>query len=762
MAAVSAQCNSSTSMLWYHFVAVDITNTFRTSFATHLSGVSDRRVFASTLAILMRQWRRERWDETFLTTTTTTTNHRSGVGEQRGRRRGGDDHTEAKRQQAQERSLAMYYESIRVQRLMDEVLLFPLLEESEGEDKTLSRTLRRRCSLIKVVDAVWSASAATAVEFLLPVAEWQAPQYYRRVKRPVSVASLYCSVWDAEVEDYTGLKELLVLMRSNCELYNGLGSPLVVACQELVKIGNRAARDAQTQEEQREAQEGGLVIPQSLLLDTPNTTAVGGGSGSGGGGLGIGGTLVMADELTKMFPPRLEAAESSVEKQASTTTNTKTTTKTTSNPSVGASLNLRGIGNSNNSNSAGGSSRPVLRLVPQQNRQEKSESGSVGSVSVGSVDNANRPRLRLRLAVNSATEATETKPAATATTTTTTTTTTTATTTTRVSPNEEVPVKRGRGRPKKVEEPTKEKKHSLKAETNGDDDVIHWVRCDRCREWRELPEKLTPTPDYWECSFAQAECKPLNEKQKRQEEKSKEKSVGQTRGRKKKSSQEEITATTDMKSRRGRGSSSNSSKTTTKREKQLRADGVIDDDEGEQTLLQSYVSKVEAQKKKKKTLREPPLKRRRAARSSSSSSSASSSSSSQDSSESDSSSSSSSGSSSSSSSSEAPTPQKPVKRGRGRPPLKATAKATKTVKTTRKKSTKKRHRDANSDTSEDEGSSDDGGRGRLGRSSTGPVLTAEMLDELEAEMDEVEAIPVLSDNPKEILSRLQSIEKKLR
>ncbi|KEG05627.1 hypothetical protein DQ04_19871000, partial [Trypanosoma grayi] len=96
------------------------------------------------------------------------------------------------------------------------------------------------------------------------------------VKQPVCVASLYCGVWDAAVENYTELKALLTLMRSNCEAYNGVGSRLAAECRELVRVGYRAARDAQTDEERDEAEEGGLVIPPALLLDL----------GAGGGGIG--------------------------------------------------------------------------------------------------------------------------------------------------------------------------------------------------------------------------------------------------------------------------------------------------------------------------------------------------------------------------------------------------------------------------------------------------------------------------------------------
>ncbi|RNE99133.1 hypothetical protein TraAM80_08360 [Trypanosoma rangeli] len=302
MAARSLQSRPGPSTLWGQFMAADVTHTFHMLFAEKLSTVSDRREFSTRLTALMRQWRAEHWRDIFIGAAA----KRGGGsdGDRCGGMRRADDREEdsaAAAARRWERGVAMYYESIRVQRLMDEVLFFQVSEADELElDKLSRRESRRRRGLVRAVDEVWCAGKAAA-DFLLPVTEREAPLYYRRVRRPVCVASIYCSVWEGEVEDYAGLKVLLTLMRSNCELYNGGGSPLVAACQELVSVGFRAAREAQADEEEEAAAANGCSIGvaeggDSCTRFPPRTEA----------------------ELAWMFPPRREADQLPVDSGCST------------------------------------------------------------------------------------------------------------------------------------------------------------------------------------------------------------------------------------------------------------------------------------------------------------------------------------------------------------------------------------------------------------------------------------------------------------
>ncbi|KEG05628.1 hypothetical protein DQ04_19871010, partial [Trypanosoma grayi] len=117
-AAASPAPAAAASALWRRFVGVDVTNTFRALFAAQLSAVTDCREFVTQLATLMQQWRAERWNDIFIGAAATN-------GERRGRRRGSDndDAAEAAATVQRQRGVAMYYESIRVQRLMEEELL---------------------------------------------------------------------------------------------------------------------------------------------------------------------------------------------------------------------------------------------------------------------------------------------------------------------------------------------------------------------------------------------------------------------------------------------------------------------------------------------------------------------------------------------------------------------------------------------------------------------------------------------------------------
>ncbi|EKF28570.1 hypothetical protein MOQ_007678 [Trypanosoma cruzi marinkellei] len=692
MAGGSVQAGLGPSTLWGHFVAVDITRTFCSLYAEKLSAVWDRREFSTRLAALMRQWRAEHWEDIFISAATRRGVNSDGV--RRGRRRTDGDTADtagnAVELQRCQRGVAMYYESIRVQRLMDEVLFIHDLEEERDElesDKIKKRVLRRRRGLIRTVDEVWRAGKKDAADFLLPVTEREAPLYYRRVRQPVCIASIYCSVWDAEVDDYAGLKALFTVMRSNCELYNGAGSPLVAACQGLVRVGFRAAREAQTDEEQEEVQNGGLVIPNSLLLETANGSAIGGGVG-GDGRKPF--PPLTKEELAWMFPPRYEALQSPVD---------------------GGRFNTAEVAGGRNENNAD-EPRRVLRLIRRSDTHGPDASGEGTAARTTTVR-----RLTLRRKMDAAPvvdAAAASSP----------------------SSNKEEGETKDDKKPKS-RGGRKKKKPQAEKEAVGDDDdeqeVTYWIRCDLCDKWRIVPEKIEPLPEYWDCSFIGMKCGPL--KRPREGEQSPKKEQKTQPGRKKKRDEEE--ALKEIRGKRGG-----------KKKPQAEELALNDDSKevGASTLPRARVSG----RKKKKASRPAAPRKRRACRSPSSSSSSSFSSSDSTGSSSGSSSGSDSDSDSDSDSNNSEAPRR---RGTGRKPRQKPQ----TIRGARRpRATKNLARDDDSD------SDNSASRPSPAAKAKTPALTLEKLAELEEAMDEVDAMPLEDQNPKEILTRLRSIEKFLQ
>nr|CCC91544.1 conserved hypothetical protein [Trypanosoma congolense IL3000] len=417
MAVVCSGNGVSVSPLWQHFMALDITKTFCATFASELAAVRDERQFAETLAALMSRWRRSNWDEIFLSPTTSTGDpNESGtrgirkrytVANVRGRSKDAvhnlNTGVEPAEQKKRDCAVATYYESIRVQRLMDDILFLSpeVVARWEAEEfqrygcdgiMNLRRKWRRRCALLRAVDEIWRVSVDAGPDFLLPVTELEAPQYYRRIKQPVSVSSLYCGVWDSTVQDYAELKAQLTLMRTNCEEYNGVDSALVVNCRKIVKAGYNAARDAETYERQQETLEQGLVTPASLQK-----------SGDGGmyGAVSLVGvvedsTLMMPlppDELRELFPPRREAASRDPEREGN---------RDDIFDDSDANRNDKKI--RGNQNAAKRTLRQVLRLNPRTITAQ-AVGPAAGSASVDRPvpattplldDDSARPRLRLR------------------------------------------------------------------------------------------------------------------------------------------------------------------------------------------------------------------------------------------------------------------------------------------------------------------------------------------------------------------------------
>ncbi|RNF17415.1 uncharacterized protein Tco025E_04870 [Trypanosoma conorhini] len=434
MAARPLQRGPEPSLLWDHFLAADVTHTFRALFAEKLSAVSDRREFSTRLTALMRQWRAEHWHDIFI-----------GAATKR-RGDGGEDEKGGAAAAARrwERGLAAYYESIRVQRLMDETLFFHLSEADALEvDKLGRRELRRRRGLVRAVDEVWRAGKAAA-DFLLPVTEQEAPLYYRRVRRPVCVASIYCSVWEGEVEDYAGLKVLLTLMRSNCELYNGGGSPLVAACQELVSVGFRAAREAQAHEEEEEEAE-----------EAANGGA--GGSAAGGGDNHTRFPPRTEAELAWLFPPRHEAA------QLPPVDN-----------SHGATAAGRGVAHD------AGEPRRVLRLIRRTGAQEP-----MAPAAENPTGTATTRRLTLRLAPRAAVVADAA-----------------------AAPSPSKTRRGKKEAKDDATTATAATARGRRNKTRREVEVKYWMRCDLCHTWRVVAEELDPLPEHWDCSLVGLPCSP--------------------------------------------------------------------------------------------------------------------------------------------------------------------------------------------------------------------------------------------------------------
>ncbi|KAF5220447.1 hypothetical protein ECC02_006515 [Trypanosoma cruzi] len=680
MAGGSVQAGLGPSTLWGHFVAVDITRTFCSLYAEKLSAVWDRREFSTRLAALMRQWRAEHWDDIFIGAAT-----RRGLnsdGARRSRRRTDDNTADAAGNAGElqrcQRGVAMYYESIRVQRLMDEVLFIRDLEEECDElesDKIRRRVLRRRRGLIRAVDEVWRAGK-DAADFLLPVTEREAPLYYRRVRQPVCIASIYCSVWDAEVEDYAGLKALFTLMRSNCELYNGAGSPLVAACQGLVRVGFRAAREAQTDEEQEEVQNGGLVIPNSLLLETANGSAIGGGVGGDGRKLF---PPLTKEELAWMFPPRYEASQSPVDGGRFTT------------------AEAAGGRNENNA----GEPRRVLRLIRRSDTHEPDGSGEGTAARTTLVR-----RLTLRRTMDAAPVVDASVP----------------------SSNKEEVEKKDDKKPTSTGGRKKKKKPQEEVEAVGDDDeqeVTYWIRCDLCDKWRIVPDKIEPLPEYWDCSFVGMKCGPL--KRRREGEQPPKKGQKTQPGRKKK--RDEENAPKEIRWKRGG-------------KKKPQGEELALNDNGKKAGASTLPRAHASSRKEKKASRPAAPRKRRASLSPSLSSSSSFSSSDSTGSSSD-----------SDSDSDSNDSETPPRRGRGRKP-RQTPQRIRGARRPRATRNLARYDDSDSDNS--------ASRPCPAAKATTPALTLEKLVELEEAMDEVDAMPLEDQNPKEILARLRSIEKFLQ
>ncbi|KEG07795.1 hypothetical protein DQ04_08801000 [Trypanosoma grayi] len=275
------------------------------------------------------------------------------------------------------------------------------------------------------------------------------------------------------------------------------------------------------------------------------------------------------------------------------------------------------------------------------------------------------------------------------------------------------------------------------------EEVIHWIRCDRCDKWCKLPEKLEPSPEYWNCSFIGRKCAVSKKKAKEEAEKQLHQQQPQTKRRGQKSTRNEQGGDVKKVARRGQ-----------KKETHETVDEAVppevDESEGDrQTLLQAYVSKAKERGKPKRR----QVGRRYRVRSPSASSSSSGGTADDSSS---SSSSSSTTTTDSSSSSDSATP--PRRGGRGHKPRKPPA-----AKASKMRKHRKRRRTSSSSFEDDTDS--DSGKGvhaaRRGPPQS-PALTAERLAELEAAMDEVETLQLEEHNVKEILARLRSIEKGLR
>nr|CCC49111.1 conserved hypothetical protein [Trypanosoma vivax Y486] len=464
MTASSLRCNRASSTLWKQFIAIDITKTFCAAYAPHLSGVDDGVLFAEKLASLMHQWREQNFSLLFRLSDNNrgekaVMQRSSGLSLRKNwkERSRSDSESDGKCDNAfQERidqGVAAYYESIRVQRLMEEVLLSAMEVVSNG--------WWRRFRLVRVIDEVWRAGLDSGQDFLLPVTEWEAPLYYSRVKQPISIATLYCAVWDSTLRDYDDLRSLLALMHRNCEKYNGAGTPLSTQCHAIVKIGYRAARDAERSDKRQGAACGDLS-GLSSLCDGPRSGGV--------GALCLGKSIVgesliepiYPSAVEDMFPPRREAG------------------KWPGKMRTFSSSRADGVAESKNEkngiNLGDDKGKRVLRLSSRTRVDRLAQD----KPSIAAAPTPARKILRLRQGSSAELNAV-------------------------VSPklsecSEEQPLWKG--------------KRSNEGKKSKGIRTIYWILCCRCKKWRIVPRKVSVSkPDYWECSYHQLSCGALTPKE---------------------------------------------------------------------------------------------------------------------------------------------------------------------------------------------------------------------------------------------------------
>ncbi|CAD2220327.1 hypothetical protein AGDE_15741 [Angomonas deanei] len=142
-----------------------------------------------------------------------------------------------------------------------------------GENTAVVPNTLRMVLLLSVLDLAWAEKELSG-PFRYPVSEWEAPTYYRKIKDPVTLFSLYLEVCKGitptalarvarrkkgkeQLEDvfmdYTELRERLMLMIGNCSQYNGPNSDITGIGNKLLELCLKAIRDAQFAEDGGEA-----------------------------------------------------------------------------------------------------------------------------------------------------------------------------------------------------------------------------------------------------------------------------------------------------------------------------------------------------------------------------------------------------------------------------------------------------------------------------------------------------------------------------
>lgn len=356
--------------------------------------------------------------------------------------------------------------------------------------------------LLRVLDDAWADPCFAS--FRLPVTEWEAPGYYKRVKDPVCLLSLYDDVfrgclapvggsyasqqsslalssdgggvgvvvevsaaaeWDTSVfTDYAALKGRLATLRANCLLYNGDGSPLAGLAADVCSRGVRATRDAQAEEEgqgrfhamvaaaRRHGARG--VVPTTGSNSINNSNAFAAPSSGGETPLPLSGNShcliapLSLEALLAAFPSDDKAAGSYPVPPPVQPFRRLTLTI---GPTSTATATATGVG----------------RMKPTEKRQAAAVVEVVEAVEAAP---GKRPRGR-------PSKAATTEPAAAV-----------------------APKKRGRKGKNDNDAP------AAITTTTTKDDTVFRLRCDRCGQWRQLPCAIDPPPPYWECSYMGGAC----------------------------------------------------------------------------------------------------------------------------------------------------------------------------------------------------------------------------------------------------------------
>lgn len=326
-----------------------------------------------------------------------------------------------------------------------------VLQAPDGSDVAVVPTRHRVLLLLRVLDDLWQLNAAEA--FRLPVQEWVAPGYYKKVRNAVCLASLYEDILCGAVSpvaaattveeyplNYVFLRERLMVLQHNCLMFNGAGSTLASQVEVMVSAAAKSIRDAQAEEEDEAKYLTLMYERQAIAKDTYYRSLEANPEGRWHVMLPL-----SSEKLAAVFPPNRAATEilssAAAAVHASLPPGRKKdlegSRKTVAEDVTAATTT---------ENATERDKKRVLRL----GRRAYPQDGAADAVSTAS----------------NATVATATP--------------------------------RRRGRKPKV---------TNNATTTCATDF--WICCDRCEEWRLLPTRIDPAPAYWECAYVGVPCDPV-------------------------------------------------------------------------------------------------------------------------------------------------------------------------------------------------------------------------------------------------------------